>query len=56
MTASTALFLSLRFKDAPAGIAFLRDGLGFEPAASYAADDDPVGSTTRSWTGPAAAG
>jgi uncharacterized glyoxalase superfamily protein PhnB len=41
MTANTALFLTLRLKDAPAGIAFLREGLGFELAASYAAEGDP---------------
>jgi uncharacterized glyoxalase superfamily protein PhnB len=41
MTANTALFLTLRLEDAPAGIAFLREGLGFELAASYAAEGDP---------------
>lgn len=41
MTANTTLFHSLRFKDASAGIEFLRDGLGFELAASHAAEDDP---------------
>ncbi|MEP6817770.1 MAG: VOC family protein [Marmoricola sp.] len=40
MTANTALFLTLRFKDALTAIDFLRDGLGFEPAASHPAEDD----------------
>jgi uncharacterized glyoxalase superfamily protein PhnB len=41
MTANTALFLSLRFRDAPAAIEFLTSGLGFEAAALHTAEGDP---------------
>ncbi len=39
--ASTNLFLSLRYKDAPAALEFLAAGLGFERAAAYADEGDP---------------
>lgn len=42
MTADTALFLTLRFRDAPAAIEFLKAGLGFEMATSHAAENDPT--------------
>jgi uncharacterized glyoxalase superfamily protein PhnB len=53
MTAHTALFLTLRFKDAVAGIEFLQAGLGFELAASYAAENDPtrIEHAEMSWPG-----
>lgn len=37
----TRLFLSLRYRDAPAALRFLADGLGFSTAGSYPAPEDP---------------
>lgn len=37
----TRLFLSLRYRDAPAALRFLADGLGFCAAGTYQAPDDP---------------
>ena len=37
----TRLFLSLRYRDAPAALRFLPGGLGFSPASSHPAPDDP---------------
>lgn len=47
------MFLTLRFKDAPAAIEFLRDGLGFELAASYAGENDPshIDHAQMNWPG-----
>jgi uncharacterized glyoxalase superfamily protein PhnB len=36
-----SIFPALRYEDAPAAIAFLRDTFGFEVVADYRSDDDP---------------